>query len=363
MFKQLQTILLSSGINPVIPLGLALIFLLLAVFVSHLNRYSLKCGWFLNLSLYSLLVFFLLASADRGLLAFTVVSIAIGILAAAIIGLALYSALTLVAWSFRLSANKKYRSRYHFATDLVIFIFTVICILLIMDFFQIKLPAAWAALLAFAPLFTIYLAFVFANFLTQTFLINWQGHRAARQAGSYDYVIILGAGLINGKQISASLAQRIKTVIFFAQNHGQAIIIASGGKGSDEKLSEAAAIGQELLKAGYPKNKIRYENSSTNTRENFKNSLQLISQEHHNSESLQLAFVSNSYHLTRAAYLAKKQKIKITAIPAKTPKNYIASGWFREFAAMLLIKKRQQMVVLLLFLFASLFLAMLIWFF
>lgn len=361
MFKHWQTILQSSNLNPWLILCAAVVFAILTMIIFKYHRYSLKIGWFLNLTIYCAMTAYLLMAASMSLPFFTLVLTMTVIFVGILIGLALYSALTLVAWSFRLSANTKYRSCYHFATDLVVFIFLVICLLLLMALFRIQLPAPIGALLSFGPFFTTYLAFVFANFLTQTILINWQGRLAKLQSTDYDYLIILGAGLLNGNRISASLAQRIHAALVFADKHGQPIIIASGGKGSDEQLSEAAAIGQELIKAGYPSNKIRREAQSTNTWENFHNSMKLIRQETQAERQLHLAFVSSSYHLTRAAYLAEKEKINITAIPAATPKNYIASGWFREFAAMLLIKKHQQVVVLSLFLFASLFWAAFIW--
>ena len=56
-----------------------------------------------------------------------------------------------------------------------------------------------------------------------------------------DYVIILGAR-VYGEKPSESLVERIKKASEFLQKNNSVKVIATGGKGSNEKISEALAI-------------------------------------------------------------------------------------------------------------------------
>ena len=56
----------------------------------------------------------------------------------------------------------------------------------------------------------------------------------------------------------------------------EAILIPSGGKGSDEKISEAEAMGKYLLDKGIPEGKIILEDHSATTFENLANSKKII---------------------------------------------------------------------------------------
>ena len=47
-------------------------------------------------------------------------------------------------------------------------------------------------------------------------------------------------------------------------------MVVSGGKGSGEKITEAKAMKDYLIKNGIDKNRIIEEDKSTNTYENFK---------------------------------------------------------------------------------------------
>ena len=64
----------------------------------------------------------------------------------------------------------------------------------------------------------------------------------------FDYVIIHGAGLLEGNRISKLLSDRIdKAIDVFHKDPTPPVLIPSGGKGSDEKLSEAEAMKRAVM--------------------------------------------------------------------------------------------------------------------
>lgn len=84
----------------------------------------------------------------------------------------------------------------------------------------------------------------FAGFLLYSIL-----YLAIPKKKQYDFIIIHGAGLKEGRKLTPLLKQRVdKAVEAFKQSKNPNIkIIASGGKGSDEEISEAQAIANYLV--------------------------------------------------------------------------------------------------------------------
>ena len=87
----------------------------------------------------------------------------------------------------------------------------------------------------------------------------------------FDYVIIHGAGLINGEKVSRLLQERLdKAILVYSKDPSPTKLIPSGGKGSDENISEAEAMKRYLLEQGIPESDILMEDRSTTTLENLK---------------------------------------------------------------------------------------------
>ncbi|MDN6900139.1 YdcF family protein [Oenococcus sicerae] len=340
--------------------ALALIFLIIFAYSVRKDYRFLKNGWFLNLAIESFLFGLFIWARQLNADLFQVTRFVILLLIASVVILAFYSGITLVIWSFKMSKNAKYRSRYRFSTHLVMSMFTVLCLLAFIQLAHINIPKSIAGLVSFVPLFVIYLGFVFADFMTQTILVNLIGYKISLRRKKYAYLIILGAGLLKGDQISENLQNRLQAGLNFVLQHPETKIIVSGGKGSDERISEAQAMKQWLVKKGLLTSRVLMEDLSTNTKENFQKSMKVIRDNETKGkiDQLQLLFVTNSYHLARANFIALSQRLPINGLPAKTTRNYLASGWFREFAAILLIKKRQHLFVLLLLLINSFIIAL-----
>lgn len=125
------------------------------------------------------------------------------------------------------------------------------------------------------------------------------GMRADAPA-NMDYLIVLGASVYQDGP-SPGLTRRINAVMGCLDRHPDAVIIASGGQGKDEPISEAQCIRDELVKRGVDPSRILLEDKSTNTRENIAFSKALIGR-----EDARVGIVTNNYHVWRALRLARQ---------------------------------------------------------
>ncbi|WP_242822290.1 YdcF family protein [Mogibacterium sp. CM50] len=149
----------------------------------------------------------------------------------------------------------------------------------------------------------------------------------------YDFIIIHGAGLKNGESVTPLLKKRIdKAIDAFRQSSNPGIkIIASGGRGSDEKISEAQAIANYIAEeTDVPMDKVILEDKSTTTYENLLFSKKL-------GEALvdspRFLFVTNNYHVYRTGAYAKTIGMLGDGLGCNTASYYIPSAFIREFIA------------------------------
>jgi uncharacterized SAM-binding protein YcdF (DUF218 family) len=120
-----------------------------------------------------------------------------------------------------------------------------------------------------------------------------------------DCIIILGCK-VNGTIPSPFLVSRIEEG-YRLYSQGQAkYIIASGGQGANEDISEAEAIKRYLLDKGVKKSNILMEDRSTSTWTNLSNSKDIMNKRKFNNAII----ISNKFHLKRASFMAKKLGIK-----------------------------------------------------
>ena len=113
-----------------------------------------------------------------------------------------------------------------------------------------------------------YVAFTFAALL----LYSWLYRRLPKRR-DYDYIVVHGAGLSGTKPTPLLAARLDKAVELWEADHRRAVIIASGGQGADEEVSEAEAMRTYLVEErGVPADAVIEENRSTTTMENLRNS-------------------------------------------------------------------------------------------
>ncbi|SFC51296.1 YdcF family protein [Clostridium uliginosum] len=123
-----------------------------------------------------------------------------------------------------------------------------------------------------------------------------------------DYILVLGAGLTNGKTPSLILQGRLDAALKCINEYNNTgYIVVSGGQGEDEYISEAMAMRTYLLNKGVPKEKVIIEDQSRDTNENFSYSKEKIKE--HSGKSLDevnVKIVTSDFHAFRSSILAKK---------------------------------------------------------
>ena len=153
----------------------------------------------------------------------------------------------------------------------------------------------------------------------------------------FDYVIIHGAGLINGEKVSKLLQERLdKAIVVYRKDPSPTKLIPSGGKGSDESISEAEAMRNYLLEQGVPESDIIMEDRSATTFENLKFSKDIIDSREGRKYT---ALVTSNYHVYRALRYCRKVGLKCKGIGSHVAFYYWPSALIREFIAVHTEKK------------------------
>lgn len=161
-----------------------------------------------------------------------------------------------------------------------------------------------------------------------------------------DVIIIHGAKLIGDKP-SPLLQKRIdKAIEVFEKYERKPFLIASGGRGDDEIVSEAEAMSKYLIAKGIPEEKIILEDKSTTTRENIIFSKEMLDKKFANKE-YHCIFTTNNYHILRTAILAKKADLNADGVPCKTARYYLPAATIREGIAFIFSYKKLAGIYLL----------------
>lgn len=126
-----------------------------------------------------------------------------------------------------------------------------------------------------------------------------------------DYIITLGATVRDGVPTSP-LKLRIDRTVEYMQDNPDTILIASGGQGSNEDMSEAACIAENVINAGIDADRIILEDRSHDTEENIHNSFALI------PEGASVGIVTSSFHIYRALRITELQGFRASGVPAVT---------------------------------------------
>ena len=156
----------------------------------------------------------------------------------------------------------------------------------------------------------------------------------------YDYIIIHGAGLLHGNQVTPLLKRRIDKAleVFRQSKNSQVKLIASGGLGSGETISEAAAIANYIQKqaSDIPNDRLLLEEQSHSTYENLLFSKQLAEKE---MKKPRFLFVTNAYHVFRTIVYARRLHMAGDGLGCSTAAYYIPSAFIREFIAIVVYLK------------------------
>lgn len=143
-------------------------------------------------------------------------------------------------------------------------------------------------------------------------------------------VVVLGSK-VDGHIPSADLMARIEAAGAYLSANPQAKCIVSGGQGAGELETEAAVMKEYLLKRGIDASRIILEDKSRTTKENLKNSLDMIDK---NAMSRDLAIVTDEYHQFRAGRIAKSVGAVPYSVCASTPWYIFSACYARELLAL-----------------------------
>lgn len=119
-----------------------------------------------------------------------------------------------------------------------------------------------------------------------------------------DVMLILGCQVLPSGAPSVLLRDRLDRALEYLEQHPDLVIVVSGGKGGDEKLSEAEAMANYLVSKGVFESRILLENRATSTYENVLYSAELMRENGLGKKGV--VIVSNGFHLARARMLWKK---------------------------------------------------------
>lgn len=190
-----------------------------------------------------------------------------------------------------------------------------------------KVVSSFSLFGVFVIITIMYGSFCFAIFTLYTSFLQVIPKRK-----DFDYVIIHGAGLLDGNRVSKLLSDRLnKAIEVYRKDPTPPYLIPSGGQGKDESVSEAEAMRGYLVKHGIPEEKILLEDKSKTTFENIENSKTVI--ENHGGAGSYIALVTSNYHVYRALRYCRKVGLTCTGIGAHVASYYWPSALIREFIA------------------------------
>lgn len=179
-----------------------------------------------------------------------------------------------------------------------------------------------------------YVSFLFVSYVCYAFVYG-----LVARTGGADFVVVLGAGLRSDGAVPPLLASRLERgrQVWAALDRRAAgfppMLIVSGGKGSDERRSEAAAMADYLVRRGFPADRLLLEDQSRTTEENLLFSKQIMDELR---PGARITIVTSDFHAFRAALLARKLGIAGHVAGARVAGYYRPSAVLREFAAVFL---------------------------
>ena len=178
-----------------------------------------------------------------------------------------------------------------------------------------------------------------------------------------DYIIILGCAIRKDGSPTPILRGRIDRALTFEKEQFEkwnkhAKFVPSGGKGSDEVISEAESMKRYLTEQGVPEDNILKEDKSVNTYQNMEFSKKVIEADAGDLSKAGIAFSTTNYHVFRGYTLAKRLGMKVKGLSAKTKLYFFPNAFLREFVGLIGEQKIRHILFIILGIvfFASLYL-------
>lgn len=150
-----------------------------------------------------------------------------------------------------------------------------------------------------------------------------------QQLNYVDAVIVLGVGTANG-EVSMLMKDRLDTTYDFLQTHPETVAVLSGGQGADETNTEASVMWNYLVQKGIDRYRLKIEDKSSDTHENFANS-KVVLDNWFLRRNYTTCFITNSFHVFRSSLEAKKVGLATVGIPAPTTWYMAPNYYIREY--------------------------------
>ena len=180
------------------------------------------------------------------------------------------------------------------------------------------------------------------------------GFIAAKRRPAYDktHVIILGCAISNDGTPLPLLRGRIDRAIAFAKEQKvktgrDMVFVPSGGKGSDEVISESESMANYLVSQGISRDNIILEDKSVNTVQNMQFSLEKINEQcAEQGTEPNLIFSTSEYHVLRSGMISRSAGLDAEGIGSRTKWYFWPNAFVREFIGLLASKwKRHALLV------------------
>ena len=181
-----------------------------------------------------------------------------------------------------------------------------------------------------------YVSFLLMSYVSYAFVYG----RITALRGA-DFIVVHGSGLIGGDRVPPLLASRLERgrqlhQALAARRKASPMLIVSGGKGADERVSEAEAMARYLIERGVPADSVTREDQSRTTEENLKFSKAIMERFR---PRYRCVVVTSNYHVFRAAIIARRLGVNGQVTGARTAGYYWPSATLREFIAVFLSYK------------------------
>lgn len=162
-----------------------------------------------------------------------------------------------------------------------------------------------------------------------------------------DFIIILGCGFRKDGSLSPLLRGRVDRALDFwreqqARSGRTAVLVPSGGQGSDETMAEAEAMRRYLVEQGVPGDMILPEDRSKNTFQNMAYSKALTDARLPGGK---VAFATTNYHVFRSGVWARLAGLEAEGMGARTRWWYWPNAFMRECAGLLARRWWQELVM------------------
>jgi uncharacterized SAM-binding protein YcdF (DUF218 family) len=211
--------------------------------------------------------------------------------------------------------------------------------------FRLATPLASSGELALSATIVM-LLFGYVSFQCVSFVLYAFLYGRLYVPRSADFVVVLGSGLVDGGRVPPLLASRLDRgqAVFraLAARGSDPVLIVSGGKGSDEQISEADAMAGYLAARGFPADRIEREDRSASTEENLAYCQAIMDRLRPGATCV---IVTSSYHVFRTAMIARRIGLRGQVTGARTAGYYWPSATLREFAAVFFSYKAVNLAV------------------